>query len=133
MAYIAVIVSAVFIIWIAMICEIKKMRLAFSSLLIIIALFYVYFSLLSVGVDKAVLIIELLSASAFIFLAYLGLKISLWFIVIGLILHGFYDVFHEEIFSHSVVPPWWPEYCLSFDIKIAFYVVLLLFKQKLKL
>ena len=83
-------------------------------ILIVIAVLYDLYAVL--GGSTGALLAELLPTAAFIGVAVLGFRTSLWWVVAGLIGHGVYDILHPTIFVNPGVPAWWPAFCLAYDV-----------------
>jgi protein-S-isoprenylcysteine O-methyltransferase Ste14 len=63
--------------------------------------------------------------------AFLGFKVSLWFIVAALAGHGVFDFVHARVVSNPGVPAWWPTFCLAYDIVAAGFLATLLKRSSL--
>lgn len=99
----------------------------YPVILIVIAFYYVLFSILDGGTN--IVIFELLIALAFTTLAFIGPKKSVYIVPAGIIFHGIYDVFHDAIFINKGVPLWWPAFCAAVDISIGFLVIYFAIKR----
>ncbi len=77
--------------------------------------------------DFSALFNEVVVGMLFIAAAWLAYKFSkiksLLLLALGFIGHGVYDVVHADIYSHSVAPNWWPEFCGSIDILLGVYML----------
>ena len=108
----------------------EKRNLAYPLLLSTFPVYYWIFAIYSN--DYSALFNEIIVGMIFMILALIALKISkfkgLLVLTAGFIGHGFYDVVHVNIYSHSVAPLWWPEFCGSLDLLLGMYV-LYLFKD----
>lgn len=93
----------------------------YPVVLMVIASYYVLFAVMA----NESIVIELIVAICFAVFALLGVKKAPIMIGIGLILHGLYDIVHIYIYSISVAPNWWPEFCASVDITLGIWVVYL--------
>jgi len=93
----------------------------YPVILIVIAFYYVLFSVLSGETD--VVVYELLIALAFTITAIIGSKISIYIVAVGLIFHGIFDVFHNFIFLNDGVPSWWPGFCAAADVVLGMLVI----------
>lgn len=93
----------------------------YPVILIVIAFYYVLFSVLSGETNT--IIIELLIAIAFTIAALIGSKLSVYIIAVGLILHGAYDAFHDFILINEGVPSWWQGFCAAVDIALGVFVI----------
>jgi hypothetical protein len=89
-------------------------RSFYSTVLIVIASYYVLFA--AMGASPSTLVIEATVAGGFFLLAVLGFKKNLWFAAAAVIAHGVFDYFHHLLIDNPGVPPWWPGFCLAFDV-----------------
>lgn len=65
--------------------------------------------------------IEILSVIVFVALAVLGLKLSPWFLAVGIALHGLaWDSWHYR--NSTYMPDWYIFACLLVDVTLAAYV-----------
>jgi len=93
-----------------------------SMLLILIGSVYFGFALLSS--HKKAAIIEIFVATAFVLIAIFGLWVSPWFLIIGLLLHGFWDLaHHNNMFKLIEIPKWYIPFCAAYDWSMAFYLM----------
>jgi len=103
----------------------ERCNLAYPLLLSTFPVYYWFFAVYSS--DYGALFNEIIVGMVFIILALIALKLSkikgLLILAIGFIGHGFYDVVHVNIYSHSVSPLWWPEFCGSLDILLGVYML----------
>lgn len=97
-------------------------RAFYPVMLIVIAAYYLLFA--AMGASPSSLILEGLVMAAFVVLAVVGLKSSLWVVVAGLLIHGVMDLFHPRLIDNPGAPTWWPMFCLSFDVVAAGYLAL---------
>lgn len=95
---------------------------ATAHLLTMIATLYVGFALAS-GKTSAI-VTQSIGAAGFIALALAGQWISPWFLLTGLVLHGFWDaVFHHRA-TAGAKPVWYAPFCASYDWILAAWVAL---------
>lgn len=90
----------------------------FASLsLAVIPFIYIGFS-----IDPYVLVLTIPAASIFLLFAYWGYKRNYLLIVIGLALHGLWDV----VFPHvsTVAPHGYDVFCITIDVLLALYFYL---------
>ena len=91
-----------------------------ATILCSIAFIYVGFSLKGNTVSSIVL--EVLAAVVFYFIALIGYSRYNYLIAYGIVLHGIWDIFHHHaLLIKTDIPPYWPEYCLVTDILTGFY------------
>ena len=65
-------------------------------------------------------------AMAFVAAAAAGFRSSLWIAAMALAAHGIFDVVHDRFVSNPGVPPWWPDFCMAFDLAAAGYLAWLI-------
>ena len=92
-------------------------RAFYPVVLIVIASYYLLFAVM--GGSMRAIIIESLVMTIFAVAAVVGFKSSLWIVAVALAGHGVFDFIHASLISNPGVPPWWPAFCLTFDITIA--------------
>ncbi len=92
-------------------------RAFYPTVLIVVALYYVLFAVMS-GSTRAVLI-ESLVMTGFATAAVTGFWWSRWIVVAGLFAHGVMDTFHGHVIENTGVPVWWPAFCAAYDIGAA--------------
>ena len=92
-------------------------RAFYPTLMIVIALYYVLFAVMSGSVDTVV--IESLVMTLFAAAAVVGFKSSAWIVVAALAGHGIFDAFHGYVIENAGVPAWWPAWCLAYDVGAA--------------
>ena len=92
-------------------------RAFYPTVMIVIALYYVLFAVMS-GSVQAVLL-ESLVMTGFAIAAVVGFKSSAWVVVGALAGHGVFDALHGKVIENSGVPAWWPAWCLAYDLGAA--------------
>lgn len=98
-------------------------RSFYSTVLVIIASYYVLFAVLS-GSGHA-LAWELVIAVGFSAVAILGALLLPTLVGIGIMAHGLFDLVHDVIIENSGVPIWWPAFCASVDVLLGIWVIIL--------
>lgn len=105
---------------------------AYPMLLASFPIYYWIFSLYSHNYDA--LINEFMVGVFFIAIAALAYRcsklISFILLAIGFIGHGVYDIIHVQVFTPSVAPVWWPEFCGAIDILLGLYMLWLIKTQR---
>jgi len=99
-------------------------RAFYPLVLIVIASYYDLFAVM--GGNRPDLIQETIAFALFASAAVIGFRTSLWIVAAALAAHGVFDFFHHEIISNGGVPPWWPAFCMSYDVAAAACLALLL-------
>ena len=99
-------------------------RAFYPTVMIVIALLYVLFA--AMGATTHVLVLESLVGACFIGLAVFGFRSSLWVVALALAAHGVFDLFHDGVISNPGVPPWWRDFCLTYDVAAAGYLAWIL-------
>lgn len=106
--------------------ETRRLELT-SFLLVLIGSVYYGFALLSK--HKRAMIIEIVVASVFVAMGIFGLWFSPWILIIGLFLHGLWDIAHHNSSIKLVeIPQWYVPFCATYDWVIAIYLTLVYLK-----
>jgi hypothetical protein len=105
-------------------------RAFYPTVMIVIAVLYILFA--AMGASPDVLLRECMFASAFIFVAAVGFKTSLWWVVAALAAHGTFDFTHEVFVTNPGVPAWWPAFCATYDVTAAAYLACLIKFDRLR-
>ncbi len=103
-------------------------RALYPTAMIVIAALYALFAVM--GGSIQVLMIESVVAVAFIGASIAGFKHSLWLVVGALAAHGMFDLVHGHWIENPGVPPWWPRFCMAYDVVAAAYLAWLLLRSK---
>jgi hypothetical protein len=98
-------------------------RSFYSTVLVIIASYYVLFAVLD-GSGHA-LVSELVFAVAFSIMAIIGALFLPTLVGIGIVAHGLFDFVHDGLIENHGVPAWWPSFCGSIDIVLGLWVIML--------
>jgi hypothetical protein len=100
-----------------------------ATVLCSIAFIYVGFSLKDNTVSSIML--EVLVAVVFYFIAIIGYSRYNYLIAYGIVLHGIWDIFHHNaLLIKTDIPYYWPAYCLVTDIIVGFYFFIVFKAQK---
>ena len=97
-------------------------RSFYSTILIIIASYYVLFAVL--GGSRHALGWELVIGVVFSAVAIIGALVLPALVGIGIIAHGLFDLVHDVLITNSGVPTWWPSFCGSIDVLLGLWVLL---------
>ncbi|BFU93344.1 MAG: hypothetical protein NTNFB02_00660 [Nitrospira sp.] len=100
-----------------------KDRSFYSTVLIIIASYYVLFAVL--GGSRHALVWELVIAVAFSTIAITGALAQPTLVGAGIVAHGLFDLVHDAIIENSGVPTSWPSFCGSIDVLLGLWVITL--------
>ena len=103
-------------------------RSFYSTVLIVVATYYVLFALM--GASRRTLMIEIVIASGFILFALLGFKANLWLVAAALMGHGIFDFIRPSFIANPGVPQWWPGFCGAFDVIFGGWLALQLLQRK---
>ena len=106
-------------------------RAFYPSVMAVIASYYALFAVM--GGSNQALMFELIAIVAFLGASIAGFKRSLWLVVAALAAHGVFDLVHGQFIENPGVPPWWPHFCLAFDVVAAAYLAWLLSRSKVHL
>ena len=92
-------------------------RAFYPTVLTVIACLYSLFAVM--GGSTSALLQECAAALVFIALVVVGFRRNLWFVALGLALHGVFDWFHAVLIADPGVPAFWPPFCLAYDVVAA--------------
>jgi hypothetical protein len=98
-------------------------RSFYSTVLIIIASYYVLFAVL--GGSGHALVWELVIAVGFSAVAITGALFLPTLVGTGIVAHGLFDIVHDVFIENSGVPTWWPSFCASIDVSLGIWVIIL--------
>jgi hypothetical protein len=108
----------------AVIAGLGRDRSFYSTIMIVIASYYVLFA--AMGGSGRTVILESLIAVGFLTVAIIGFKTNLWIVVAALVGHGLFDSVHHQFIANPGVPKWWPGFCLAFDVAAGVILAILL-------
>ena len=111
----------------AMVSGFDRERVFYPTMVVVVGHYYILFAVM--GSSAPVLALESLAAAAFLVLAVIGFKKSLWLTAAALAGHGIFDVFHHLLIQNPGVPVWWPGFCMSFDVLAGGFLALLLMRR----
>ncbi len=111
----------------AILVGLDRDRVFYPTMVIVVATYYILFAVM--GHSTPALIRESVIAGAFLALAVAGFKKNLWLTVAALAGHGVFDFFHHLFIQNPGVPPWWPGFCLSFDVLAGGFLAVLLMRR----
>jgi hypothetical protein len=103
-------------------------RSFYSTVLIVVATYYILFAVM--GASGRTLVIEIAIASGFILFAVLGFKGNLWLVAAALMGHGIFDFIRPSVIANPGVPHWWPGFCMAFDVIFGGWLALQLLQRK---
>ena len=92
-------------------------RAFYPTVVIVVALYYVLFAVMSGSVQT--IVVESVVMSLFAIAAVAGFKSSAWIVVAALAGHGVFDAVHGHVIANAGVPSWWPAWCLAYDVGAA--------------
>jgi hypothetical protein len=122
MAYLIGIALALGVIAFARVVGFERSSSYYPLMVIVVASYYVLFAVM--GGSREALIAELLVLTVFVAAAVGGFRLSLWLAAAGLIGHGLLDVIHSAVITDAGVPPYWPAFCLAFDLVVGGYLAI---------
>ncbi|NEX93435.1 hypothetical protein [Caulobacter sp. 17J65-9] len=105
-----------------------RRRAYYPLVLVVIAGFYDVFAIRA-GSASA-LGAETIGLVAFAILAAIGLRTSLWVVVLGLVAHGLFDLLRGDLIANPGVPAWWPPFCFAYDLVAAAWLALQLSRPR---
>ena len=120
MAYLIGIFMALAVGVLATVVGFDRDRAFYPTVMIVIASYYVLFAVSGGAIQ--IIIIEAAIMAIFAGLAIAGFKRSLWLVVAALAAHGVFDWLLAPQIANPGVPPWWPQFCLAYDVVAAAYL-----------
>lgn len=101
-------------------------RAFYPTVVSVVASYYVLFSVMAGSARTTIL--ETSIMGIFVAAASLGFRRNLWIAVAGLAGHGILDGFHGSLVYNPGVPPWWPPFCLAYDVTAAAILAMILLR-----
>jgi hypothetical protein len=105
-------------------------RAYYPVIAIVVASYYALFAVM--GGSTPALVRESLAGMLFAVAAVVGFRRSLWITAGALAAHGLFDSVHADLLANAGVPPWWPAFCLAFDVAAAGYLAWLLWTGRVR-
>jgi hypothetical protein len=112
----------------ARLARLDRDRAFYPTVAIVVASYYALFA--AMGGGTRALAVETLAGLAFLAVAVLGFRSSLWLVVGALAGHGVFDLVHGAVISNRGVPPWWPAFCSAYDVAAAGYLAWLIITRR---
>ena len=103
-------------------------RSFYSTVLVVVATYYILFAVM--GASGRTLILEIALASGFFLFAALGFKGNLWLVAAATAGHGIFDMLRPRFIANPGVPRWWPGFCMAFDVIFGGWLALRLLQRK---
>ncbi len=114
MEYTIGLVLALAVIAMATVVGFGRDRSFYSTIMIVVASYYVLFA--TMGGSGRTVVLESVIAVGFLIAAIIGFRTNLWVVVTALVGHGLLDAVHHRFIANPGVPPWWPGFCMAFDV-----------------
>jgi hypothetical protein len=105
-------------------------RAFYPTVLVVVASYYDLFAVMGGSVHA--LYAELAATVVFVGAVIAGFRWNLWIVAAGLAGHGLFDLVHGRLIVDPGVPPWWPAFCLAYDVTAALGVAWLLQRGQLR-
>jgi hypothetical protein len=102
-------------------------RSFYSTVLIVVATYYVLFA--AMGATRRILMLEIALACGFILFAVIGFKGNFWLVAAALVGHGIFDFVRPGFIANPGVPHWWPGFCMAFDVIFGGWLALRLLQR----
>jgi hypothetical protein len=127
MEYLVGVLLSVAVVAFAAVIGFDRERSFYSTVLIVIATYYVLFAVM--GASGRTLILEIALASGFFLFAALGFKGNLWLVAAATVGHGIFDMLRPRFIANPGVPHWWPGFCMAFDVIFGGWLALRLLQR----
>lgn len=108
----------------ATVAGLDRDRAFYTSVALAVGTYYILFAV--VGGSSEALIQEIAAYAVLATVAVLGFRRNFWLVVVALVGHGVFDVFHAHLIVNDGVPTYWPMFCASYDVMAGLYLALLL-------
>ena len=125
----AIACSLITIVIIKVFSKLFPAKLFAATILVAIAFIYVGFSLKDNPVR--LIILEILMAMIFYFIALIGYRKYPALLAYGIILHGVWDILHHHsAIIPTYIPSYWPLFCIVVDIITGIYFLMVFSAEK---
>jgi hypothetical protein len=74
-------------------------------------------------------LINCIQAVVFLFIAWYGIRRSLYILAAGYFLHGTWDLIYNLFPETNLIPPHYDLFCLSIDFTIGFYLLVIKYRD----
>src|SRR5436309_5736963 len=128
MEYLVGILLAVVTVVLAALIGFDRDRSFYSTVLIVVATYYVLFA--AMGATRRTLMLEIALACGFILFAVIGFKGNFWLVAAALVGHGIFDFVRPGFIANPGVPHWWPGFCMAFDVIFGGWLALRLLQRR---
>ncbi len=121
---VGVLTGILIILFIGLLTQLDK-KIMYGLILSGIGFLYVGFT----WSDLGSVIVSSLQAIAFLFIAYFGIRRSMYLMALGYILHGVWDFLYNLFTASHLIPPHYHLFCLSLDFTIGIYLLAIKFRK----
>jgi len=128
MEYLVGVLLSLATIVLAVVIGFARERSFYSTVLCVVATYYILFA--AMGASGRILVIEIAIASGFILFALLGFRWNFWLVAAALMGHGIFDFFRHGFIANPGVPHWWPGFCMAFDVIFGGWLALQLLQRR---
>jgi len=98
-----------------------------ATILIVTASYYMLFAVM--GGSTRTLVLESLVATGFLLLSAIGFRMNMWLIALAMVGHGVFDLVQGSVIPNPGVPPWWPGFCMAFDVFFGGWLAAILMRR----
>lgn len=102
----------------------ERDRAFYPTVLVVVATYYGLFAVM--GGSMRELAMETVVIVGFMALAAVGFRKNLWLVAAALAGHGVFDFWHSRLIANAGVPPWWPAFCMAYDVTAGAYLALII-------
>lgn len=130
MAYLIGVILAAATAGFAVLIGFDRERAFYPTVAIVVATYYILFA--AMGAGGRTLAAESVAAAVFLLVAALGYRKSAWLVAATLVGHGVFDFFHHSLIADPGVPPWWPGFCMAYDVTLGAWLAVRLARREEK-
>ena len=114
MAYFVGVVLALVVFAFAVVSGFDRSRSFYPTVAIVVPSYYALFA--TIEAPGRILVIEVAITLAFLVVAVIGFKTTLWLAAAAIAGHGLFDFVHHLFIYNPGMPIWWPAFCGTFDV-----------------
>jgi len=108
----------------ATVAGLDRDRAFYTAVALAVGTYYILFAVM--GGSPEALIREIAAYAVLAAIAVLGFRRNDWLVVVALVGHGVFDVFHGHLIVNDGVPAYWPMFCASYDVMAGLYLAWLM-------
>ena len=113
MAYFVGVILALVVFAFAVVSGFDRGRSFYPTVAIVVPSYYALFAVMG---GSGRILVEVAVTLAFLVVAVIGFKTTLWWAAAAIAGHGLFDFVHHLFIYNPGMPIWWPAFCGTFDV-----------------